>query len=65
MGGNIPYFSKTSPHKLLHEFIVGSRPILMEENLRKTSREFKVAVFRLFFIYLCCEIQPNPINGSK
>ena len=36
----------------------------MEQNLRKISREFKVDVFPMFFIYLWCEIQPNHINGS-
>ena len=65
LGGDFPFFCKTLPLKLLHDFIVGSHPILMEENLVKISRDFKVAVFPMSFIYLCSGIQPNHINGSN
>ena len=53
MESNLPLFSKTPPFKLFHEFIVGNHPILMEENLIKISREFKVVVFPIFsYIYV-------------
>ena len=65
MRGNLPFFCKTSHPKLFHEFIVGSHSVLIEQNLRKNSREFKVDNFPMFFIYSCCEIQPNQVNRSN
>ena len=44
------FFCKAYPLKLFHEFIVGSHLIMMEQNLRKNSREFKVSVFPMFFV---------------
>ena len=38
--------------------MVGYHPILMEQNLRKILCEIKVVVFPMFFIQLCCGIQP-------
>ena len=53
MGYDLSFVVKTSLLKLFHEFIVGSHPILMEENLIKISREFKVVVFPIFsYIYV-------------
>ena len=50
MGGDLNFFCTIYPLKLYHEFIVESYPILMEQNLRKFSLGFKVAVFPMFFI---------------
>ena len=46
MEGNF-FFCRTSPLKMFHEFILGSQPILIEQNLRK-----KYANLRLLF-FLC------------
>ena len=56
------FFCKTTPPKLYYEFIVGNHPKLIEKNLRKLSREFKVATFPMLSIQFCCGIQPQPIN---
>ena len=65
MGGNIPFFCKTPPPKLFHAFIVVNHPILREQKFRKISPETKVVVFPMFFIQLCCGMQPHHNNGKQ
>ena len=49
LGGNFPLFCKTLPFKLLHEFIVGSHPILMDE---KVGEKFHANLRLLLFLCL-------------
>ena len=46
--GDLSFSCKTSPLKMFHEFIVGSRPVLMEQILRKKIH----VIWRLLF-FLC------------
>ena len=58
-------FSKT--RRLLglpHEFIVGSHPRLMLENLRKISHELKVAVITMFSDNYVVEYNPSPPHNN-
>ena len=64
VGGNLPVFCRTRPLKLFRELNVGNHPILMEQNFRKISCDFKVVVFPMFFIQLCCETQPHHDSGK-
>ena len=51
------FFCKVDPLNLFHEFIVGSHRIMMEQTLRRKLRKFKVVVFPLLFIKVCCGTQ--------